>query len=273
MKDAYYFSHDYNARQDPKLQDVLATHGVAGLGIYWCIIEMMYEQGGKLPIKSVKSIAFTLHVDVEIIESVINDFELFDKDGASFWSDAVITRLKKRTDVISERKKAAQKSWESRRMKQNESKCNANAMQMQYDDNANAMQRKGKEIEKEIEKENKENSKESDILVCTENATDVAENKEKSLLKRKSEFEHSLIPFLGKYTGEQLREFADYWTEPNKSHSKMRYELERTWDTARRLAYWDRNSKPARNGYGTNTSGKKTIFEEIARLNAQYPQP
>ena len=112
-----------------------------------------------------------------------------------------------------------------------------------------------------------------DILVCTENATDVAENKEKALQKRKSEFEYSLIPFLGKYTGEQLREFADYWTEPNKSHTKMRYELERTWDTARRLAYWDRNSKPARSGYGSNNSGKKTIFEEIARLNAQYPQP
>jgi hypothetical protein len=112
-----------------------------------------------------------------------------------------------------------------------------------------------------------------DILVCTENATDVAENKEQALLKRKSDFEHSLIPFLSKYTREQIREFADYWTEPNKSHTKMRYELERTWDTARRLAYWDRNSKPARSGYGSNTSGKKTIFEEIARLNAQYPQP
>jgi hypothetical protein len=112
-----------------------------------------------------------------------------------------------------------------------------------------------------------------DILVCTENATDVAENKEQALLKRKSDFEHSLIPFLSKYTREQIREFADYWTEPNKSHTKMRYELERTWDTARRLAYWDRNSKPARSGYVSNTNGKKTIFEEIARLNSQYPQP
>lgn len=97
-----------------------------------------------------------------------------------------------------------------------------------------------------------------DILVCTENATDVAENKEKSLQKRKSDFEHSLIPFLGTYTSEQLREFADYWTEPNKSHTKMRYELERTWDTARRLAYWDRNSKPARHSGG---SSYKSSFE------------
>lgn len=97
-------------------------------------------------------------------------------------------------------------------------------------------------------------------LVCTENATDVAENKESALQKRKSDFEHSLIPFLGTYTSEQLREFADYWTEPNKSHTKMRYELERTWDTARRLAYWDRNSKPARHTGGSNY---KSSFEAV----------
>lgn len=37
-------------------------------------------------------------------------------------------------------------------------------------------------------------------------------------------------------------EFFDYWTEPNKSGSKMRFELEKTWDTARRLGTWDRNN-------------------------------
>ena len=40
----------------------------------------------------------------------------------------------------------------------------------------------------------------------------------------------------------------------------MRYELERTWDTARRLAYWDRNSKPARH---TGGSDYKSSFEAV----------
>lgn len=105
---------------------------------------------------------------------------------------------------------------------------------------------------------NKSTNVDINLVCCEKNATDVAENKEKSLQKRKSDFEHSLIPFLGTYTNEQLREFADYWTEPNKSHTKMRYELERTWDTARRLAYWDRNSKPARHSSG---SCYKSSFE------------
>ena len=58
MKDTFYFQHDYNARNDPKLQDVLIDLGVEGIGVFWCIIEQLYEQGGKLPLRSCKSIAF-----------------------------------------------------------------------------------------------------------------------------------------------------------------------------------------------------------------------
>ena len=45
-----------------------------------------------------------------------------------------------------------------------------------------------------------------------------------------------------KYTKELRRAFFDYWTEPNKSKTKMRFELEKTWDTGRRLARWANNS-------------------------------
>ncbi|MBP5386920.1 MAG: hypothetical protein J6Y97_05995 [Prevotella sp.] len=38
-----------------------------------------------------------------------------------------------------------------------------------------------------------------------------------------------------------LSQFADYWTEPNRSNTKMRFELQRTWSTALRLARWARN--------------------------------
>lgn len=40
-----------------------------------------------------------------------------------------------------------------------------------------------------------------------------------------------------------LQEFYDYWTEPNKSGTKMRWELEKTWDLKRRLQRWANNSK------------------------------
>ncbi len=34
------------------------------------------------------------------------------------------------------------------------------------------------------------------------------------------------------------QDFIQYWTEPNRSGTKMRFELERTWDLSRRLHRW-----------------------------------
>lgn len=64
-----------------------------------------------------------------------------------------------------------------------------------------------------------------------------------SLESKKSDFYTSLVPYVEKYGKETVRAFFDYWTEPNKSKTKMRYELERTWDVGRRLARWAANEK------------------------------
>tara|TARA_R100001443_G_scaffold1056_1_gene4139 strand:+ start:16155 stop:16907 length:753 start_codon:yes stop_codon:yes gene_type:complete len=36
--------------------------------------------------------------------------------------------------------------------------------------------------------------------------------------------------------------FIDYWTEPNKSQTKLRFELEKTWDLSRRIKRWASNN-------------------------------
>lgn len=58
------------------------------------------------------------------------------------------------------------------------------------------------------------------------------------LEKRKENFHESLRQYVSKYGRGMVRSFFDYWTEPNPSGSKMRYELEKTWDTPHRLATW-----------------------------------
>ena len=42
---------------------------------------------------------------------------------------------------------------------------------------------------------------------------------------------------------ERLRDFVSYWTEPNKSQTKIRWELQPTWDMKRRLATWFRRDQ------------------------------
>ena len=38
--------------------------------------------------------------------------------------------------------------------------------------------------------------------------------------------------------------FCNYWLEPNQSKTKLRYQMEKTWDTQRRLATWAGREKP-----------------------------
>lgn len=151
MKKTFYFQHDYNARNDPKLQDVLITHGVAGLGVFWCIVEQLYEQDGTLALKSCKSIAYALHAKVAMVESVVKDYGLFENDGENFWSDSILRRLSRSKNIAAQRKAAALVRWKSEREGQPGCNCNANAKQEQCKTAVN----------KGINKEEKESEKKS----------------------------------------------------------------------------------------------------------------
>lgn len=62
------------------------------------------------------------------------------------------------------------------------------------------------------------------------------------LSKRKNDFKESLKPFVEIFGADMMNDFFSYWTEPNKSNTKMRYELEKTWDIKRRLSRWANNN-------------------------------
>jgi hypothetical protein len=68
-----------------------------------------------------------------------------------------------------------------------------------------------------------------------------------SLEIRKEKFKDEIFRF-SDYGNEILKEFFDYWAEPNRSKSKMRFEMEKTWDTSRRLKLWEKNSDKWDNG-------------------------
>lgn len=63
-----------------------------------------------------------------------------------------------------------------------------------------------------------------------------------NLSKRKNNFKESLKPFVEIFGADMMNDFFSYWTEPNKSNTKMRYELEKTWDIKRRLSRWANNN-------------------------------
>ena len=83
----------------------------------------------------------------------------------------------------------------------------------------------------------------------TQNATHNAITLLQEKCKKRAEiFEKSLIPFVisrgGIYEPVMIRSFFNYWTERNKLGTKMRFEMEKTWETDKRLVTWsNKNNK------------------------------
>ena len=62
----------------------------------------------------------------------------------------------------------------------------------------------------------------------------------------------------------KIREsFISYWTEPNKSKTKLKFEMQTTWDLKRRLNTWVENSK-------TNFGRVKDESNKIEELKRKY---
>lgn len=75
------------------------------------------------------------------------------------------------------------------------------------------------------------------------------------------------------FSYDMRKEFIEYWTERNKSGTKMRFELERTWDLKRRLHRWAGNSFGGKMIGSEKTAVKQPVIasettpKEIAELD------
>ncbi len=90
--------------------------------------------------------------------------------------------------------------------------------------------------------------------------------KENNIDSRKLKFASTLKTFSEVYDRELLKDFYEYWTEPNKSNTKFKMELQQTWDLKRRLETWIKNDKNfSSNGKSkiTNTTEFKNIVQAI----------
>ena len=92
-----YFSHDYAARDDEEIKKLIYSHGWSGYGIYWALVELLYQNNGYMQ-THYESIAFDLRTDKTLIDSIINDFSLFKIKKDKFYSVSILKRLKLREE-------------------------------------------------------------------------------------------------------------------------------------------------------------------------------
>ena len=100
----------------------------------------------------------------------------------------------------------------------------------------------GNKINKDNKEKELEENKENSTIVEKKKPQD-RDAAKAATLTRKDSFYQSLVPYVGKYPKDMIRAFFDYWSELNKSETKMRYELEKTWELPKRLVTWSNREK------------------------------
>jgi hypothetical protein len=108
-----------------------------------------------------------------------------------------------------------------------------------------------------------ENVRNSTVSVNVNDNVNVINN---NIDSRKLKFADTLKPFIDIYGRDLIKDFYGYWTEPNKSNTKFKQELEKTWDTKRRLENWAKNDI----NFNKNKNGKSNItdseqFKELTK--------
>ena len=127
--DAYYFSHDSNAKDDPKCMLLIEELQLEGYGIYWLLVEVLREQENyKYPLRMVPVLARKFLTTKEKMLAVIYKYDLFVVENEEFfYSESLNRRMGLMNDKREQARLAGTKSGEARRNKALEYKKEINA--------------------------------------------------------------------------------------------------------------------------------------------------
>ena len=111
-KDAYYFPHFSNARNDAKLVKLRRVMGIEGYGIYFLLLEILREQTNfRLPINTLEDLAYEWHTSKEKLIAVVTNFDLFEIIDETFISTKLIMYLQPYIEKSERARIAANKRW------------------------------------------------------------------------------------------------------------------------------------------------------------------
>ena len=196
-----YFNHDSAARNDYRIIKLRATLGYEGYGVFWAVLELLFTEENKICTSQYDILAYGLQCDPIILKQVIEDFDLFVIEDGCFYSRRLNNHIEEINNKSSIAKENAKKRWN-----------NATAMQPHKTLHSNG------------------------------NASKVEYSKvDKSKLNKRIEDFKKSVHAIGDISKEDKNDFFLYWTEMNKSGTKFRAELEKTFDVSRRLKRWANN--------------------------------
>jgi len=214
MNDTYYFSHESNARNDERMLMFRAEKGWEGYGIYWALLEMMFENEDTcLHFASIKGIALHYGIDKSLLQSVIDTAiseGIFEKDDKSFWSND----LRKGKEIFKKHKddksRAGKKGMETRWGDNAKSKEDNNVIT----DNNSVITNDNKERNKEIKKEREEIKEESPtpfLLFGSYENVKLTESELQTIKREYPDQWKKTLERLSSYLQETGKSFNDYF--------------------------------------------------------------
>ena len=117
-RESFYFSHDYGARNDPKILELRAEYGLEGLGLYWCIAETLAEaDNGYINPKLLAGLSIGYGVTKAKLQEYIGfmiEIELLREDEKGYYSKRMMDHKKIRKRYSEAGKKGAESRWTNR---------------------------------------------------------------------------------------------------------------------------------------------------------------
>jgi hypothetical protein len=117
----------------------------------------------------------------------------------------------------------------------------------QYSSNIIALKENNKALDKALDKAlikhtTKQRKSTQQSIDSIDKQLTINNKQNNNIEDRKLKFAETIKPYLEVYKRDTLKEFYDYWTEPNPSNTKFKQELQKTWSLKSRLERWVNNN-------------------------------
>jgi len=117
IKDAYYFPHDSNAKDDPKCVLLIEQLGLEGYGIFWVLVETLREQPEyKYPLALLPALARRYNTTHDKMKVVVYNYGLFNIENDEFFFSETLRRRMEQIDYKRELARIAGKKSAEKRL-------------------------------------------------------------------------------------------------------------------------------------------------------------
>ena len=201
----------------PEVMRARVKHGIAAYGIYVALMQLLEEDEDHKLSKDYSMIAYEMRVDVSVVQSVVEDFDLFEVEEEYFYSKELSDTIEQARKVSEARARAGRAGGAAKarnfvaNAKESSSKCQANASESL----ANASESIANAKQMPESKESSPNPSKNIYSVPTEREDNIKLSSPSSARMRKSKPKEFTICHKGRQIFEkyyqELYDSAYYW--------------------------------------------------------------